>query len=479
MGELRPNAVCEISMGLIVEQTRRAASVMRLEPFDISTPDGRSKERYRRAGFTALGSLAGKGLSLLTLLVSVPLTLHYLGAERFGMWMTISSVITMLTFADLGIGNALLNMVSEANGKDDPELANRFVSSAFFTLAGVSAGLAVLFALAYPLVAWSRVFNVTSERAIAESGPAVAVFAACFFVSLPLNIAPRVHLGYQNGVINDIWSGIGNVIGLIGVLIVICLRGGLPWLVAAFSGGPIVATFMNGFLLFVFQRPWLCPKPHDFSTECVRRLFGLGSMFLLIQISISLGFLSDNIIVAHEISANAVAQYAVPQRLFGFVSILIGLLLAPLWPAYGEAVARGDHAWVRRTLHRSLKYAVLVSGAVAAGFVIFGHGIVQFWVGRSINPSLIMLIGFGIWTVISSAGSAVAIFLNGAGFLRFEVSLSLVMAVVAFGLKISLARSFGVSGVIWAMDLAYFSTTIIPCMLFLPAYGSSSAAWVG
>lgn len=457
-------------MALIIEQTRMAFSLLRLRPFDMSTPEGRSKERYRRAGLTALGSLVGKGLSFLTLLISVPLTLHYLGAERFGMWMTISSVITMLTFADLGIGNALLNLVSEANGKDNPELASGLVSSAFFTVTGVSAGLALVFAFAYPFVAWSQVFNVTSQRAISESGPALAVFAACFFMSLPLNLAPRVQLGYQDGIINDIWSGIGNVTGLIGVLIVICLRGGLPWLVLAFSGGPVLATFMNGFLLFVFQRPWLRPKPENFSAECVRRLSGLGSMFLFLQVSICLAFLSDNIIVAHVISASAVAQYAVPQRMFAIVSILIGLLLGPLWPAYGEAVARGDYEWARRTFRRSIMYAVLFSGGAAAVFVIFGHGILQLWVGRGINPSRALLIGFGAWTVMSSAGAAIAVFLNGANVLRFQIGIALLMAITAVFLKILLATRIGVAGIIWGTDLAYFFVALAPCAWFVPSF---------
>ena len=457
-------------MGPILEHVRRAASVLQLQPFDISTAEGRSKERYRRAGLTALGALAGKGLSFLTILISMPLTLHYLGAERFGMWMTISSALAMLVFVDLGIGNALLNLVSEANGKDVPELANRLVSTAFFAVATISAGLAVLFTLAYPFVAWSRVFNVTSERAIAESGPALAVCAACFFASLPLNIAKRVQLGYQDGVLNDIWSGTGNVAALIGILIVIYLRGGLPWLVLAFSGGPLLATFMNGFLLFGFQRPWLRPKSDNFSRESARRLLGLGSMFFLVQISMCLAFLSDNIIIAHVIDAKAVAQYVVPQRMFGMVAMLIGLLLGPLWPAYGEAIARGDHEWVRRTFRRSLQYAVLVSGAAAVVFVIFGHGIVQLWVGRSINPSLMLLIGFGIWTVMSSAGNAIAMFLNGAGILRFQIGIALLMAIAAVCLKILLAARMGVAGIIWGTDIAYFMAALAPCAWFVPSF---------
>lgn len=64
--------------------------------------------------------------------ISVPLTLRYLGTERYGLWMTISSVIAVLGFSDLGLNNGLLNGISQANGTNDRELARRYVSSAFF-----------------------------------------------------------------------------------------------------------------------------------------------------------------------------------------------------------------------------------------------------------------------------------------------------------------------------------------------------------
>ena len=63
---------------------RAAWALVRLRPFDVATPEGQSQERYRRAALTALAALASKGLTMLTLLVSVPLTMGYLGAERFG-----------------------------------------------------------------------------------------------------------------------------------------------------------------------------------------------------------------------------------------------------------------------------------------------------------------------------------------------------------------------------------------------------------
>ena len=81
----------------------RGLSLIRLKPYDVSTPGGRAQERHRRIALTALASAAARGIGVATSLISVPLTLHYLGVERYGLWMTISSVIAMLGFADLGL----------------------------------------------------------------------------------------------------------------------------------------------------------------------------------------------------------------------------------------------------------------------------------------------------------------------------------------------------------------------------------------
>jgi len=58
--------------------------------------------------------------------VTVPLTLNYLGSEHYGLWMTISSVSVMLGFADLGIGNGVLNAVADAYGRDDYRLGGEW-----------------------------------------------------------------------------------------------------------------------------------------------------------------------------------------------------------------------------------------------------------------------------------------------------------------------------------------------------------------
>ena len=63
----------------------------------------RGGERYRRAGITASSSFVTKALNVLISFLSVPLTVHYLGAERYGVWLTISSLLTWMSMTDFGL----------------------------------------------------------------------------------------------------------------------------------------------------------------------------------------------------------------------------------------------------------------------------------------------------------------------------------------------------------------------------------------
>lgn len=83
--------------------------------------DTRGSERNRRAALTGVAATVARFVQISTSLITVPLTLRYLGNERFGLWMTISSVLAMAAFADFGIGNGVLNTVAKAFGRDDME----------------------------------------------------------------------------------------------------------------------------------------------------------------------------------------------------------------------------------------------------------------------------------------------------------------------------------------------------------------------
>jgi O-antigen/teichoic acid export membrane protein len=452
----------------VTSWAQRCVGILRLKEFDSSTPEGRSRERYRRAALTALSSAGAKVVAVITILIAVPLTLHYLGTERYGMWMTISSIIAMMGFADLGMGLGLLNTIAEAHGLDDRQAAVNYVSSGFFMLSGVALLILLVFAVAYPFIPWHKVFNVKSPQAIREAGPAMGVFIACFAISMPLGVVQQVQLGYQEGFINSIWESAGRVVGLVGLLLVIYLKAGLVWLVLAMAGAPALAWLVNSLVLFGRRRPWLCPQWHLATFSCAKRIFRIGILFFLLQIVVSVAFASDNLVAAQVLGSEAVAQYSIPSRVFSMTLLISTLLIGPLWPAYGEALARGDIPWVERTLKRSLTLIVFLVGIPSIVLIAIGSKVIHLWVGSAITPSFLLLLGLGIWTIMSALGHALAMFFNGANILRIQVICGFIMAISGLLLKIWLAKTIGLPGIVWGTVIAFFFCCLVPYAFYVP-----------
>src|SRR5687768_16037928 len=210
----------------------------------------RARERHRRVALSAVASGLAKAVSIVAALVSVPVALSYLGVDRYGLWMTITSLSLLLSFTGMGVGNGLLNAIAEADGKGDTRLAHRYVSTAFFMLTGLAVGLGLVCAQIFPWVPWPRVFNVISPQATAEAGASVAVFLGCTLIGLPLSTIQRIHFGYQAGFSHSLWHISGTILGLLGLLAAIQIEASLPRLVLSVAGGPLVATLFQTLVLF-------------------------------------------------------------------------------------------------------------------------------------------------------------------------------------------------------------------------------------
>lgn len=426
-----------------------------LIPPDRSTEHGRSQARHRAIALTAAASGLGRGISILTVLVSIPLTLHYLGTERFGMWMTLSAFSMMLGFTDFGIGNSLLTAVARSSGQGEASRMPRLVASAYAAMLGIAGALLAILLLAYGFVSWPRLFNVASPLASAEAGPSAAVFFAILALTTPLTLIYRIQLGLQQGFRASLWQSAGNVAALIALVVATELEASLQWLVLALVGAPLAVALVNTLDFFTLRRPDLRPRFDAIDHRTIRQLASGGALFLILQVCAAVLFQSNPIIIAQLLGADAVASFAVPDRMFAIVGVLMSLVLTPLWPAYGEAAERGDIAWVRRTLRLSIVLTLALAIALASVLVLFGPALVAWWVGSVVVPPFALFLGLGVWKVIEAAGNTGAMFLNGVNELKIQVAAALACVLVSVPLRIWWTQAFGLSGVIWATVVSY------------------------
>lgn len=450
------------------QRIKHFLSVLRLTPFDTSTPEGRSQERLRRIAWTGITLAIARFVTIAISLITIPLTLDYLGVERYGLWMTVSSFTALLAFADMGLGNGLINTISEANGKEDRIAARIHVSSAVVMLSAIAAALLSIFLLVYNWIDWSHLYNVQSSVAIAEAGPATFVFLLCFSLNVPLSAVQRVQLGYQQGFANSLWQAAGSIMALGAVLLAVFLHAGLPWLVLALVGMPVLSMLFQNTQVYLVSYAWLRPSFGFVRRWSVNLLFRLGFMFFLLQLAMAVAYASDNIVAAQVLGLQAVAEFATAAKLFSITPIVLSLLLLPLWPAYGEAVSRGDVNWVKLTLMRSLIFATAIASTAALLLFLFGQDIVEIWAGTAVLPSYSLLLGLSVWSILSAAGTAVAMLLNGTGTIKFQVVCASLMAVAAIVLKTFLAQRIGVAGIAWGTVIAYFIFIAIPMAVYVP-----------
>lgn len=414
----------------------------------------RGRRRVKRLLLAGGSTVFSKAVALGVTLMSVPLALGYLGVERYGMWMAITASLSFLTFADFGVGNGLINVLSAADGRSDPRSASVAVSSGFFMLLLLAALLSTAFGLIYPLIPWGSLLNVTSPVAKREAGPCAAVFFACFALNLPLGIIQRIQLAYQEGMFSNLWQSFGSLLGL-GAL-VLGIRAGyeLPVLVGCVAGGPVIANLLSSIVEFKSIRPWLRPRLHLVDFHVARSLFLIGGAFLIYSIGQVVAYQLDSFLIARFSGSAAVATYAVTQKLF-LITSLVSFLCVPLWPAFGEALSRGDYQWAKQSLNRFMIASVLVSIFLSSLLALFGQRITAQWSGATIVPSHSLLVAFGALSVMTAYISIISAFLNNQRTIRPHAMLFGASSLLALLLKVLFFPILGQPGLIWATTLAF------------------------
>ncbi len=454
-------------MPTIDSQTTRGRGLLRLirfTEFDTSTTEGRARERTRRAWLTSLSAALARMVMMATPLVSIPLVLGLLGPERYGMWMTIASTISMLAFADLGMGNGVVSKIAHAHGREDHDNAVGYVSSAFFMLSGIALLALMILAISYRLIPWGQLFNVKSPSAIAESGRVMAIYVVGFAVSLPLGLVQKVQAGYQEGFQSNLWQCANSLLALGLVIAIVHAKGSLSSLILAIVGSQVFILSANCVFFYGRSKPWLRPRWTHFDAKKARLLFRVGLGFSLTSGLAAIGLYSDNLIATQRLGAEGVTQLAVPARMAAFLTAIPQMLYLPFWGANAEALARGENDWVWQNMLRTIRLSLVLTGFAALIFVLAGPPFIHYWIGGDVAASVSLMLALALTAAAISVAGPGFMVLNAAGVIHPQVVIYGIFMVVCIAIKIWWAGKWGVTGIAWATALCY------PVFVLAPLY---------
>jgi len=424
------------------------------------------RERRSRGVFQGTASgLAGRILAIIVSVISVPLTIGYLGSERYGAWVTIASVLTFLSITDFGLAASLTNALAKAQAEDARDVGRRYVSSTFLMLSSIALVILILGSAFAPRIASFLFPHLQSPLAGAEIVPAMTIALSIFALSLPLLIPARVLAAHQESALANLWNMAGSLGNLVALLGVIWFRGGLPWLVFGCFGFGLLTNIACAAWLFAFHKPWLSPKFLAIDPAFAKTLFGDGWKFFVIGIGWMINWQTDNMVIAHFLGAAQVTPYAVTFSLFALATGLQTLAYPSLWPAYTEAFAQRDFEWIRQTVRSNFKFSFLSTLAIVGLLSIFAGDIIRFWAGAVAVPPFSVIVWMALWRLMLATLLVGSCLLNATGHLKGMTIYGTITALLNLTLSILLARKYGITGVIAGTVIAFAVANYIPTFL--------------
>ncbi|SCL73990.1 Membrane protein involved in the export of O-antigen and teichoic acid [Micromonospora peucetia] len=441
--------------------SREVATSVRAEP-PLTTADTDvlpARDRQRRLLTGMAATVLCRAVGVVTPLVLIPVMLAELGPNLYGLWAAVGALTAMAAFADLGLGNGLMTRLAPCFATGDTARARRYVSSAYVLLTGIAVLILLCLWSASPLVPWSGLIGADGPAG-AEAEPFMLACLTAFVVNVPLSLVVRVQFAYQQVAQSNLWQALGGLSAVPLVLLAVHVDMPPVGVVTASVTGPVLTNLLTSCWVYGRALPQLRPRLRAADRGEARELVALGGLFFLLTIVMSVANNADSLLIAHVLQMRDVTDFAVAARLFAQVGILVSLVNVPLWTANGDALARGEIDWVRRTSRRMTIVSSSMAVVLGGGLVFAGGPLLGAWAGIRLEGGGLLLAGLACWWVLLAAMSPCFMVQNAAGVIRPQLLGWTAYLAVSIPLKWYAAGRYGVAAVPITGALVYLLTVV-------------------
>lgn len=388
----------------------------------------------------------GLGLSLLV----VPLTINYLDNEKYGIWATILSLLTWVTFFDVGLGNGLRNKLCEAINKEDKETQRGYISTSYILILLISLFIATIFLLFSYIIDWKKVFNtnILGENYLQSL---IIVVVLLVLINFVLSLCNSIFYAFQRPSITGLNNLLSQVMVLISVVFLGFFSSGNLILLGIAYGISLLVPNLIFSLFFFFRNRDLAPSMSHFSIKYVKELTDMSVKFFIIQICVMIVFTTDNIIIIQVLGPTEVTSYSVVYKLFNLITTIhSGVILNTLWSKYTDLYSKKEYISLKTLFSRTLKLMIVLIVIIII-LMLVSKTIISFWISNdelTIKSELIILMA--IYTLVNAWNSTFAIFLNGIGRINLQTYTSIAAALLNIPVSVFFAKymHMGSGGVI-------------------------------
>lgn len=422
-------------------------------------------------------SIGAKGVSIVSSLLLVSVTIDYVNPTRYGIWLTLSQIIGWIGFFDLGVGNGFRNRFAEAKANGNLRLVRQYVSTAYFAITAMMVIVLAILLVCNHYIDWTIVLGVSNSYK-EELGQVFNILGCFFCLNMIVNLFSTLLTADQKPGQSAVIYSAGQLASL-GVILLLThvTDGSLLNLALYFSGIPVIVTLVASAYAFLFTRYRVIrPRFSEVRVGLIKDILGLGLRFFLIYLCMIAIFQVMNIVISREIGAASVTEYNVAYRYFNVLYSVMLIIITPFWSAFTDAYTKRDFTWMRTTVKNLEKTWAL---SIAAGVVMLAVSpfAYRIWIGDSVSISLTLSAWLLVFVMTQALSNIYMYIINGIGFIRIQFVTYLLFALISWPAMTYSCRTFGISGIVIVPTVTYLVQAVLSKIQVSKLLSNNAAGW--
>lgn len=258
----------------------------------------------------------------------------------------------------------------------------------------------------------------------------IYILIVFFCLNFILSTINNVILAFQEPANESMRTLVQNVLSLVVIwLLTYFTKGSLLHLCIALCLIPLIVIFVFNVTLFKGKYNKVSPSFKDIDFSLSSSLMQLGVKFFIIQIGCVVQYQLINFIILKYYGATIVTSYNIAYKYFSILNMFWAILIAPLWVAVVDAVAKHDYVWIRHTM---ITYKKIFIGVSLLGvlMLILSNFIYSIWIGNKVNIPFTLSLTVLIYILSIIYSNLYVSILNGASVLNLQTIMSIISPII-------------------------------------------------
>lgn len=377
-----------------------------------------------------------------------PLVLRAMGAQEFGFYVFVNTVVSFLGLLDFGLASAVSKYLAEYYGQRDSVKIRSLIGTSFtlFFLIGILGSLVFIGGSFLPYTRHLFVAYSQYQPGIIAAGLMFFFSSLNSLNSIAFTALQRFDLSGKIGIISltiqqlAILSLILSGRSINSIFIALAIITAASTALSAYCAGRILPELRTG-------PSWNVAE----LIKCYR--FGLVT-FVNNLATVSISYL-DRMIIPFVLGPSSLTFYSLPGNITTRIPGIANSMSSVLFPMTASLSGINEGEKIKRLYIRSFRLITVIAAAIAITVAAFARDILTYWISPSFAAeSTHVLIVLAATNLILALGGPLSGFLLGLGKTKFLTASSIVMAIINLVLLLILLPVWGIDGAAWAYLLS-------------------------